>query len=147
MVFKWKDGARQTVSAQIAGEVCSALESEGRLTAKTLVDVNRPEDAPLHNAFEWDNDEAAERWREQQARNIIHSIVVVDETQESEPVRAFFNIVATAPEYESIGAIVKTEDKYRALMATALRELKAFQKKYSQLEELSPVFEAIEKVS
>ena len=145
MVFKWKQGAHQKVSAQVAGEMCAALEKEGRLTAQTLVEVNRPEDAPLHKAFEWDDTEAAERWREHQARNIIHSITVVREEQE--PVRAFFNIVTTAPQYESIETIVQTEDKYAALMKMALRELIAFKKKYEQLKELAPVFDAIEEVA
>ena len=58
MVYKWDKGSRFSVSAQVAGEVCEELEKKGELTAKNLVDVSRPEDAPLHKCFNWNDEEA-----------------------------------------------------------------------------------------
>ena len=142
MVYKWKEGTRHKVSAQIAGEVCAALEERGELSAQNLVEVSRPEDAPLHNEFEWDNDIAAELWRTKQAQTLIAHIALKTETPT--PVRAFFNIEVKSPNYESLNAIVKHEDKYSALLQTALRELEAFQRKYAMLSELEQVMEAIE---
>jgi hypothetical protein len=42
-----------------------------------------------------------------------------------------------------VEAIVLNEDKYAALLSAALRELKAYQKKYASIKELVKVFAAI----
>ena len=145
--YAWKKGYPYKVPAQIAGEMCKQLEENGGLTAKKLVDANRPKDAPLHNAFEWNNREAAEKWREQQARVLIASLITVEvEEEKKEPVRAFFNISYSDPEYESLEVIIQDEDKHAALLARALNELTAFQIKYKVLSELQPVFDSIKAI-
>jgi hypothetical protein len=63
MVYKWKDAARLKTDAQTAGEICEKLEKNGGLTAKRLADESRPEDAPLHKEFEWNDATAAEAYR------------------------------------------------------------------------------------
>ena len=141
MVYSFKTGAHIRADAQAAGEMCERLAEEGRLTAKNLVEENRPEDAPLHGAFEWDNDEAAERWREHQARHIIGCLVVKPEKRE--PTRAFFNIVRSEPTYSHIESILQSANDTENLLRTAFSELSAFQKKYFMLKELAGVFEAI----
>ena len=141
MVYKFKPGSRLTGDAQAAGEICAALESEGRLTAAELVEVSRPESAPLHNMFEWRDGVAAEKWREYQGRNIIHSIVVVPEDQK--PQQIYYNVTQSSPIYDSIKTIVQSEDKYALLKRRAAQELVAFQNRYSTILELSNVFDAI----
>lgn len=146
-VYKWKDGTRMAVSAQDAGEVCSQLESEGRLTRANLVEVSRPEDAPLHKAFEWNDTVAAQRYREEQAGRIIRFVEVTTDRIE-EPTRAFVSLaVATqAREYHSIEAVLETADGRRQLLAEAKSELEAFRRKYKGLQELARVFAEIERV-
>lgn len=144
MVYKWKINGLHKVEAQTAGEFCEKLRTEGRLTAADLVEASRPEDAPLHSEFEWDDSAAAEEWRKQQARVIISSIVV-SETTTAEPVRAYFKIEST-PRYESIQTIISTPDSYTLLLRQAMSELAAFQRKYRQLKELDPVFKTFEQM-
>ena len=144
MVYAFKTGSFIKADAQAAGEMCEKLAAEGRLTAKNLVDENRPEEAPLHNEFEWDNDLAADKWREQQARHIIGSLIV--KAEQREPVRAFFNITRNEPNYNHIETILESTDNTEKLLKTALNELIAFKKKYEMLEQLSKVFDAIEEV-
>ena len=152
MIYEWVAGSRHKVSAQIAGEVCAELEKNGNLTAKNLVDVSRPEDAPLHDEFEWNDTEAAEKYREHQARNVINAIKVVREEDDSDNeneagVRAFYTLRRETPEYESIQIILSDEEKYTELMRVAIRELMAFERKYNKIKELGRVFEAIEEVA
>lgn len=145
MIYQWKAGARQKVSAQVAGEICSELAESNSLTAANLVDVSRPEDAPLHGEFEWNDTEAAERWREEQARALIRSIRVVSaDLSASEPVSAFVNVLYSQPEYESITAVLQKPDKHTALLERALAELQAFKRKYQILSDLAPVISAID---
>lgn len=145
MTYKWKDGSQHKVSAQVAGEVCEELEERGELNARNLVDVSRPEDAPLHNEFEWDDDIAAELYRESQAGQIIRHLAI--KTESIAPVRAFVNVDIGSKSYESIQAVIRNEDKYSVLLNNALKELGAFKRKYQMLSELQDVFDAIEKAA
>lgn len=142
MVYQWKEGARISFPAQIAGRVCSALEEQNALTAQRLVDESRPEDAPLHAAFEWNDTIAAEEWRKHTARHIINSLVIREEAQE--PVRAFFNIRAEGSSYQSIHAIIRRPDKMDCLLGEAYAEMEAFRRKYAMLEQLRSVMNAID---
>ena len=144
MVYKWKEGSHHKVSAQIAGEVCAELEERGELNAEKLVEVSRPEDAPLHNEFEWDDSIAAEMYRKSQAGQIIRHIAIKAEA--NAPVRAFFNIEYGSKEFESINTIVQHEEKYDLLLNRAIRELEVFQRKYQMITELHDVFDAIQKI-
>ena len=146
MVYKWKDAARLKTDAQTAGEICERLEKNGGLTAKRLVDESRPEDAPLHKEFEWNDATAAEAYREEQARYIIRSLIVQPEATKNEVVRAFFPM-AEHKVFESLPIILSDAKKTSALLDMALRELKAFELKYSTLSQLAPVFEAIKEVT
>ena len=145
MVYKLKDGARLKTDAQTAGEICEKLERNGGLTAKRLVDESRPEDAPLHKEFEWNDATAAEAYREEQARYIIRSIVIQPEPAKNEFARAFFQ-VSEQKVFESLPVILSDTKKTNALLDMALRELKAFELKYSTLSQLATVFEAIKEV-
>ena len=142
MVYQWKTGARVNADAQVAGEMCKRLSEEGRLTAAELLEENRPEDAPLHGAFEWDDGVAAESWREHQARHIINSIVVVPER--TPPVRGFFKLESTERTYHPIESIVSRVNTRQKLLDNALRELAAVQSKYKTLTELDRVWAALD---
>lgn len=146
--YKWKSGSYIRASAQDAGEMCEKLAAEGRLTAKALLDANRPKEAPLHKAFEWNDRKAAEQYRLHQARHIISCIVRVDEeTGKPEQVRAYFTLERKDPQYYSTEVILADEDKSALLEKSALSELSAFQKKYMAIRaKLEPVYEAIEVV-
>ena len=145
LVYKWKPGSQHKVSAQTAGEVCKALEEKGELTAKNLLDVSRPSEAPLHNEFEWDNETAAELYRTAQAGSIIRHLVIAPE--KAEPVRAFFTLNVKTAQYESLQTIITQKEKYDLLLNQAKSELFAFQRKYQTLAELQNVFEAINELN
>jgi len=145
MVYQFKPGSHIKVNPQVAGEVCEELAAKDSLTAKNLVDVSRPENAPLHDEFEWDDSIAAEQYREVQARHIIRCIIKVEDNQK--PVRSFFNIEVRSPEYKHIDVILTSEDDTAKLLKTALSELQAFRRKYNRLTQLNPVFMAIDQIA
>lgn len=146
-VYKWKTGVRAKVSAQVAGEVCSKLADRGRLTPHDLVDESRPEDAPLHGEFEWDDAKAAEAYRETQARYIIRSIdVVVEELDE--PIRAF--VPACDDEspraYSQIEVVMKSDSGRERTLRMAYEELSRFRNKYKTMVEFAKLFEEIDRL-
>lgn len=151
MKVMWKDGFRASVPAQVAYDTIHDLYQQGKKTAKDLVDASRPEDAPLHSMFEWNDAVAAEKYREEQGRTIIRHIIEVPETEDEKEtmpvVRAFFKIDESTNDYEPTYVIMSDEEKRRRLLQVAKAELQQFKVKYSSLKELFAVFEAIDKVT
>lgn len=148
MVYQWKTGSRHKVSAAVAAEVMDQLAEEERLNPTELVEVSRPDDAPLHSEFEWDDSVAAEKWREEQAGAMIRHLVVRIEANEQEyPTRQYFMVQREANTYEPIHVILKDEDKTAMLLDQAKRELQAFKAKYAGLKELAEVMKAIDSVA
>lgn len=147
MVYSFKNKGFFHVDAQVAGEVCEELEQTVGLSAETLLDASRPEDAPLHDEFEWDDEVAAEGYRRYQAGNIIRNLEIVIEEQE--PTRAFVTIerqVAHSSVYEPTVQVMKEEDKRKSLLELAKIELSWFKKKYKGLQELSKIMQDIEEL-
>lgn len=147
MAYKWKTGSRVKADPQAVGEQFEqlALTHEG-LTAKSLLEANRPVEAPLHNDYEWIDAVAAEQWRLHQSRHFINSLTVcITSDTDDEPIqtRAVF-ITTESHKYEPIQAIIKEPDKYAKLLESALTDLDAFRKKYQVLSELESVFKAID---
>lgn len=147
MVYKFRN-FRPNVSAEVAGQVCERLAQENRLTGKALVEESRPEDAPLHRYFEWDDTKAAELYRERQGRDLIAHLIIEpenvdDEEKEVKVVRAFYNVDET-PEYHPIERILTNEDLHQKLLERARTELMIFKGKYETLLELGSVISAID---
>lgn len=147
MVYKWKTEACIKADANLAGAQFEQLEKTVGLTAKNVLNANREAGTPLHDEFEWNDGTAAENYRELQAAKMIRSICVDVETANNEvvPVRAFMR-TKECSSYESLHIIVRNEDKRADMLATALKEMQAFVRKYEILSELQPVFDALEDV-
>ncbi len=146
MVYEWK--YNMPIKAQVVGEHFEKLEREqGSITPKIVLDSARSETSVIHGCFEWDNDVAAEKYRETQAgtliRNLTVKLIKEDEIC-SEPVRAFVNVQSSdGSQYISLPNILKDNELTQRMLEQAKSELDAFAKKYSSLKELSGVFNAI----
>jgi len=77
--FRLEDGEDTFgVDAQTAGrELDRIRRRDGTIRPAAVVDEARPEEAPLHRAFEWRDPVAAEQWREHQASTLIRVVRVV----------------------------------------------------------------------
>src|SRR5438105_923153 len=91
----WREGgSRYHVDADIARqELLRINKRDGGITPSAVVEDARPEEAPLHCAFEWDDSLAGEEWRQHQARNLIRAVKIVGTTGRERP--AFLNVVIT----------------------------------------------------
>ena len=137
--YEWAPGSRIKVPACVAGEVCEVLRVTVGLTPENLVAASEPEDAPLHDAFEWDNEKAAEQYRLQQGRHIIASIVVRPIPSDPNVVTRLY--VHTEPHtYEHIDVVLKDSNSREILLRQAKADWKIFERKYRVLNELVPLF-------
>lgn len=146
MIFAaWKSGCRISADAQkVADEILAIGKSA---TTAQILDKARDEKTELHKCFDWDDAEAAEKWRMQQARHIVCNLVIKEKTDAPKPeVRVFFK-TDNESGYKPTVLIMQDKDEYRKLLDRALAELNSFRSKYKTLVELDGVFDAIDKVA
>lgn len=129
-------GPRRVSDTIMAAEV-ARIEATGPLTAKRVVDESRPETAPLHPEFTWDNWIAAELWRQGEARKIITAIEVVEEPEgpgkPKEIRQQYIHVPAQNPRQEGsyvpVDILVTQPDQFRRALEEMLRGLEAMEKK------------------
>lgn len=147
MVYKWSS-YNFSVDAQKVGETLEKLEEKnGNFSAEDMVNEARKKQSVLHPLFEWDDKKAAEAYRVTQAHTILHCLTVTD-AGTKEPVRAFMNVtikgVANKGSFVSVQSAMTDALSRECILKNAILELSAFQRKYSKLQELKNVFEAID---
>lgn len=146
MIFAaWKSGCRISADAQKVADEILAIGNSA--TTAQILDKARDEQTELHKCFDWDDAEAAEKWRLQQARHIVCNLVIKEKCDTPRPeVRVFFKTDADSG-YKPTVLIMQDKDEYRKLLDRALAELNSFRVKYKTLVELDGVFDAIDKVA
>lgn len=117
---------------------------DNEISAEELLDRARDKNTELHKCFEWDNDKAAEKYRLQQARQVLNSLVFIPVETSEQPVRIYSYTPET--KYKPTIQMVVNLDEYANLLKQAKHELDAFKIKYKTLKELKGVFDAIEEL-
>lgn len=150
MVYQWKSGSHIRIDAQAAGEEMEALRvrNNGRLDTEIVVQAAAAEDSPMHQHFEWDNDRAANAWRNGQAGHLIRCITVtIDKTNgEAAPIRAFVSVKRDEDRsYTSIQHAMSDNELRAQVVAAAWSELTAWRDRHAELVEFAQVFALIEK--
>ena len=128
-------------------------QNNGFVDPVAVVEYARDPKTALHNRFEWDDTEAAERYRIWQARMIIRMELVVIPINEDKgkTVRSFISLVADRRTerdkgYRFMVDVLSDADLREQMLDAAHRDMLIFRRKYSQLNELAKVFEAMEQV-
>lgn len=147
LVGSWKtDFFKGKADAQKVAEEISSIGDS--VSPEQIVDFARDEGTELHKLFEWDDTKAAELYRRGQARNILCSIVIVENDPQKPawpPVRYFHKENKDySGGYKQTITILQNDEGHRNLLEQAMMELRAFKKKYHMLEELSEIFALID---
>lgn len=168
--YAWKSTQSESAYHATAEQAHEAFETirkrDGKLTAPAVVDEARPEESVLHEDFEWRDDIAAEKYRQQQARQMISAVRIVWE-EKSPPVRAYVNVrlveqdtlnaaeamhpaeepAAKEPParcYMPLEEVLQKPDLCVQMMADARRDAQTYKQKYSTLESLASIMQAID---
>jgi hypothetical protein len=129
-----------------------AAEHGGELQPKAVVDAARSEDSPLHKSFDWDDSEAAEKWRLTQARNLIRAVVTYETVgNKTVETRVFVSLTPDRKEngdgYRLTSSVMSDEAHRQQLLTDAMGEMQRFKDKYRRLAELAKVFAAMDEVT
>jgi len=121
---------KKAVSAQTIGEELIRLENENRLTPDLIISKAKNEEHPLHNCFNWDDTDAAIKYRLVQAKSMIRLIVEV--TPYDEEIRVLTSIVVDGkPEYVETTALLKTEDGRELVLNRMMRDIEILKRRYA----------------
>lgn len=143
------EGAKLPVKAETVGNFLTKLsEKEEEITPKKLVDIARNPKCPIHKCFEWNDTKAAEKYRLDQARNIL-SCVKIKFITNGKPLttRAFVNIKSKKGQfYTSIKIAAKNKNYMEYLYDEGKKELFRIKKKYATIKKFNKIFNEINKL-
>ena len=158
--YTWRDGfPHHGQQAQPVGEALAAIEETyGDLTPELIVATAKAPNSPLHPFIEWNRKKAAAAWQLHQAqslRNAVRRVVVyyVNEAPRETTVQAFVahptdtreDSMHGAHRFLPIDRLMVLPETRTALVRRALRELRAWERRYEAIEELADLCAAVEK--
>lgn len=137
--YTFRDGpitikAADKANAQVIGDTLAKIgkANDGKLTPKAVLEAARSKTSPLHKHFEWDDSVAAERYRLDQAREIIGIIRVVDAKAGERP--AYISIASDeGTSYRTVQDVASSADLQMAILRQCDRDLEAITRRYRQL--------------
>lgn len=161
--YHWTPGSRIKADIDKAViELKAIYQQRGAVTPAEVVASAKRKTSALHNEFEWGDGEAARLYREEQARHLLRSLVVVYKKPDGTrtiPHRAFVKIVPSADDpaldqatadtlkphvYLPVKTVMTEVDLRERHKRQAWRDLVSWRQRYRDVVEFSKVFEQIE---
>lgn len=141
MTVTWRVAGIYKADAQkVADEI-----GVDKITPEEIIEKAKDKNTELHKCFEWNDTIAAEKYRLQQARNVLSMLVYEPKEKVEVPVRVY-SLTNETKIYQPSVSFMFREDEYQGLLKRAKAELEAFKRKYHTLTELEEVFKAMEMI-
>jgi len=118
----------------------------GLLHPRDVVAAARDEDSPLHEQFDWDDSEAAERWRIHQARQLMVRVQVTYADKITHDVLVSVTTDRKSGGYRLVSAVMADDELRQQMLADAKTEMRRFSVKYKHLTELAEIFAVMDEV-
>jgi hypothetical protein len=147
-VYSYRTGHH--VKGRSPQEVGQSLEDcrvrHGSLTAENLLTDATDANHPLHEAFEWDDGEAAKQHRLHQARRLIVSVRIVSGPIQR-PVPAFVSVRTpeSGREYLPVQEALSRNDVKLRVLDDVKKHLETLERKYAHFAEAIQMLEELKK--
>lgn len=135
------------MSSNLRDILLQIYAKHGELTPEIVLEEATPQDSPLHDRIEWNQESAARSFRIVQARAIITSVKIVyaeaDETDENKEVHAFVHIPVAGERrgYYVPSEVAMANPVTRELVLRAMRrDWLAFKRRWSYMAEFAQMF-------
>lgn len=148
--YKWADHARNKKSlAPVFGRVLEEIQKKngGRWTNEQIVNAARPVRSPIHAMFDWDDENAAELYRRQQAGSyarLLEVEIVGGGKKVTLPVGVSFGAHSGHIATEKV---LSSESLRTLMVQQALKEATSWMDRYKHLSELASVFKQIQRLT
>lgn len=155
--YSWIPGSRFSKNQDpntIGAELERLIDSnDQRLVPEKVVETAENPMNPLHHLFEWNDAQAAQAHRVEQARHLLRSVQVTIITNKGQEITTRMTVTTErhkqpGKHYYSTTEYALSNEELRAqVLKQALLELTAFRRRYAELSELAQVFHIIQKVT
>ena len=126
-------------------KVYEEIQSLGdNVKPEMIVAAAQDSNSELHKCFEWDDTEAARKYRIIQAGNLVRNLVIVESKEKSEPQQIRVMYTSQDGGYKQTKLILQNQDEYEVLKNRAMAELRAIKNKYNMILELKEIFDLID---
>jgi len=135
MVYTWKKGSYISVDPQQSGEELQRIRDKyGKIETEVVIDEARSEDSPIHKHFVWDDKQASQLYRKDQARHLINAVRVVSENGDVSPVPVFVNVREESGNYyQNVNVVVQTPDLWKQVLNEVTAKLMSYEDRLSAL--------------
>lgn len=151
MPYRWREGYgfSEVTAEEVASELDRIRDVRGGgevARPSDVVEESRPESAPLHPLFEWDDSVAAEKYRVEQARGILRAVVSYEEADPEVEVPAYIKVHVEhgAQSYYPAARVMSDAEMMKSVVDRALADLKSWQERYRHLKQLAGLMAAID---
>ncbi len=121
-------------------QLTAIRDERGSLTPALVVDAARDPEHPLHSRFEWDDGVAAEKWRLEQASQLLRVVKLPPDPARPSDLRAFVAVKGKdshRAEYVPTETAMADEFARRLVLADMEREWKALRRRYQHMAEFA----------
>ena len=152
------DGTMSQENAQRYGEAIIAIHERkpAGIYPRDVVEDARKDTSVLHDAFEWDDSVAGEKYRIEQAGQLLRTIKVQFSKYYDEPIRAFISINLLEIEEEvepgestrvnrRVEQVMNNDVQRTYIMKQLQKELRSFERRLRRFEEFGEVVDSIQK--
>ena len=139
------EATKEKIIAPILEEI--RARHSGLLMADDVVEEARQRNSPLHPYFNWNDTKAAHQYRLWQARQLI-TVVTIKLPNARKLIQMYVSLHKDRKQpdgaYRGILDVMSDKDLRYQLVMEALDDLKYWEKKYSQMAELTEIYNAIQ---
>ena len=130
----------KAANAQRIGEALAEIKqrTKGKCNSKTVLDVARNRKHYLHQFFEWRNTVAAEKYRQEQARELMSCVDIVEGKGNREKrLPAFVSLIDRGGRgYHTIGEILDSEHLQDLALRQAEADLESYERRLAVFHEI-----------
>ncbi len=146
-VYRWREGSPGFITRGDPVAVQIELSRLSEITPDAVVEKARDPKTALHRCFEWDDSEAAERYRLWQARMVVRCVEVV-RVEFPRPRPKYVSVVDAQGNraYQAVEVVVSDADLHGRAVDEALARLEALRVEYVDLVELAEVWSVLREV-
>lgn len=137
---------KPTKNDAILAELEAIEARHGIVTPQAVVEFARDKNTALHNRFEWDDSEAAAKYRLEQARQILRVTVKYVGDVEKRPITAYCSLSSdrySGGGYRSTIRVLDDAERRAELLEQAKHEARQWAERYKELSELARIRMAI----
>lgn len=128
------------MSSTLRDHLTAIHHEHGTLTPALVVDVARDPEHPLHSRFEWDDTLAAEKWRHEQAGQLLRVVKLPADPARPGDLRAFVAVKGQdshRAEYVPTEQAMADEFTRTLVLRDMEREWKALKRRYQHMAEFA----------